>query len=120
MCIAMNDNETTITSDAGMEYQFNYDYSIWSCDPKDPKFVGQEKLYELMGRPLLNSAFEGYNTCLFAYGQVLYMITYQTKYQLCQSSTNNVQTSTNILRYCIITGSYMYLTNIILQYSPLY
>lgn len=110
MCIAMNDNETTITSDAGMEYQFNYDYSIWSCDPKDPKFVGQEKLYELMGRPLLNSAFEGYNTCLFAYGQV-YMLTYQ-KYQLCQYSTN-------ILRYCIVTGSYMYLT-IILQYSPLY
>ena len=70
LCIAMKDNETTITSDAGMEYKFVYDYSIWSCDPKDPNYVGQEKLYELMGRPLLNSAFEGYNTCLFAYGQV--------------------------------------------------
>ena len=53
-----------------MEFEFVYDYSIWSCDPKHPEFVGQEKLYKLMGQPLLNSAFEGYNTCLFAYGQV--------------------------------------------------
>ena len=67
----MKDNKTVITSDAGMEYEFVYDHSIWSCDPKDPEFVGQEKLYELMGQPLLNSAFEGYNTCLFAYGQVM-------------------------------------------------
>ena len=71
LCISMKDNETVITSDAGMEYEFVYDYSIWSCDPKDPHYVGQEKLYEMMGRPLLNSAFEGYNTCLFAYGQVM-------------------------------------------------
>ena len=71
LCISMKDNETVITSDAGMEYEFVYDYSIWSCDPKDPHYVGQEKLYEMMGRPLLNSAFEGYNTCLFAYGQVV-------------------------------------------------
>ena len=66
----MKDHETIITSDAGMEYQFNYDYSIWSFDPEDPNYVDQEKLYKLMGQPLLNSAFEGYNTCLFAYGQV--------------------------------------------------
>ncbi|RMX47546.1 hypothetical protein pdam_00019081 [Pocillopora damicornis] len=69
LCISMKDHETIITSDAGMEYQFNYDYSIWSFDPKDPNYVDQEKLYKLMGQPLLNSAFEGYNTCLFAYGQ---------------------------------------------------
>jgi len=66
----MKDNKTIITSDSGMEFEFVYDYSIWSCDPKHPEFVGQEKLYKLMGQPLLNSAFEGYNTCLFAYGQV--------------------------------------------------
>ena len=71
LCISMKDNETVITSDAGMEYEFVYDYSIWSCNPKDPHYVGQKKLYEMMGRPLLNSAFEGYNTCLFAYGQVI-------------------------------------------------
>ena len=75
LCISMKDNETVITSDAGMEYEFVYDYSIWSCDPKDPHYVGQEKLYEMMGRPLLNSAFEGYNTCLFAYGQVIHVLT---------------------------------------------
>ncbi|XP_074614854.1 kinesin-like protein KIF14 [Acropora palmata] len=68
-CISMKDNKTIITSDSGMEFEFVYDYSIWSCDPKHPEFVGQEKLYKLMGQPLLNSAFEGYNTCLFAYGQ---------------------------------------------------
>ncbi|XP_068734565.1 kinesin-like protein KIF14 isoform X1 [Montipora capricornis] len=68
-CISMKDNKTIITSDSGMEFEFVYDYSIWSCDPKHPDFVNQEKLYELMGQPLLNSAFQGYNTCLFAYGQ---------------------------------------------------
>lgn len=68
----MKDNKTVITSDSGLEYEFVYDHSIWSCDPKHPDFVGQEELYQLMGQPLLNSAFEGYNTCLFAYGQVMF------------------------------------------------
>ena len=75
----MKDNKTIITSDSGMEYEFVYDHSIWSCDPKDPEFVGQERLYELTGQPLLNSAFEGYNTCLFAYGQVMFSVMLFTK-----------------------------------------
>ncbi|ODV90043.1 hypothetical protein CANCADRAFT_13262, partial [Tortispora caseinolytica NRRL Y-17796] len=29
----------------------------------------QERLYDLVGRPLLDHNFEGYNSCIFAYGQ---------------------------------------------------
>ena len=71
VCISMKGDETTITSDSGMAYDFMYDYSLWSCTLNHPDYIGQKTLYELMARPLLNSAFEGYNTCLFAYGQVI-------------------------------------------------
>lgn len=70
MCVSMDGNETSLTSDKGIKYDFLYDHSLWSVDPEHPDFVDQEKLYKLLGEPLLNSAFQGYNTCLFAYGQV--------------------------------------------------
>ena len=53
----------------GKEHSFTYDHSLWSMSPSDAHFASQEKVYELVGRDLLNHAFEGYNTCLFAYGQ---------------------------------------------------
>ncbi|EDO29392.1 predicted protein, partial [Nematostella vectensis] len=65
----MKNNETSIVSEQGVKYDFVYDQSLWSADSTNPDYIGQEKLYSLMGKPLLNSAFKGYNTCLFAYGQ---------------------------------------------------
>ena len=49
---------------------FNYDYSYWShTDKTDPHFVTQQQVYEDLGIEMLDHAFEGYNVCIFAYGQ---------------------------------------------------
>jgi len=31
--------------------------------------AGQEKVFEYLGQEILDRAFEGYNACIFAYGQ---------------------------------------------------
>ena len=38
-------------------------------DPSDPKFSGQEFVFEQLGADVLENAFAGYNACIFAYGQ---------------------------------------------------
>ncbi|KAJ6219465.1 hypothetical protein RDWZM_005277 [Blomia tropicalis] len=48
---------------------FNYDYSYCSHDPADPNFVDQTQVYRDIGEEMLTHAFEGYNVCIFAYGQ---------------------------------------------------
>lgn len=48
---------------------FNYDYSYWSHDQKDPCFSSQIMVYKDIGEEMLQHAFEGYNVCIFAYGQ---------------------------------------------------
>ncbi|XP_059477095.1 kinesin-like protein unc-104 isoform X5 [Neocloeon triangulifer] len=48
---------------------FNFDYSYWSHDESDPEFSGQDLVYSDIGEEMLQHAFEGYNVCIFAYGQ---------------------------------------------------
>ncbi|KAG8189809.1 hypothetical protein JTE90_026115 [Oedothorax gibbosus] len=48
---------------------FNYDYSYLSIDSNDPQFASQEIVYKDIGEEMLLHAFEGYNVCIFAYGQ---------------------------------------------------
>ncbi|CAG0883725.1 unnamed protein product [Darwinula stevensoni] len=48
---------------------FNYDYSYFSHDTNDPNFASQNDVYEDIGEEMLKHAFEGYNVCIFAYGQ---------------------------------------------------
>ena len=48
---------------------FSYDYSYWSHDVTDGHFSSQEKVYDDIGHEMLEHAFEGYNVCIFAYGQ---------------------------------------------------
>ncbi|XP_049853671.1 kinesin-like protein unc-104 isoform X6 [Schistocerca gregaria] len=48
---------------------FNYDYSYWSHNPADPNFSTQRMVYKDIGEEMLQHAFEGYNVCIFAYGQ---------------------------------------------------
>ncbi|XP_066904083.1 kinesin-like protein unc-104 isoform X2 [Halyomorpha halys] len=48
---------------------FNYDYSYYSIDPTDPNFTTQTMVYRDIGEEMLQHAFEGYNVCIFAYGQ---------------------------------------------------
>ncbi|XP_046673544.1 kinesin-like protein unc-104 isoform X4 [Homalodisca vitripennis] len=48
---------------------FNYDYSYWSHDPTDANFSSQIMVYKDIGEEMLEHSFEGYNVCIFAYGQ---------------------------------------------------
>jgi kinesin family member 1 len=45
---------------------FTFDKSYWSFDKNDPTYATQAMLYNDFGDELLNHAFEGYNTCIFA------------------------------------------------------
>ena len=48
---------------------FAFDKSYWSFDRNDPHYAGQDDLHTDLGKPLLDNAFQGYNNCIFAYGQ---------------------------------------------------
>ncbi|XP_017892622.1 kinesin-like protein unc-104 isoform X10 [Ceratina calcarata] len=48
---------------------FNYDYSYFSMDPNDGNYSSQLMVYKDIGEEMLEHAFEGYNVCIFAYGQ---------------------------------------------------
>ncbi|XP_077007470.1 kinesin-like protein KIF1B isoform X6 [Tamandua tetradactyla] len=49
---------------------FSFDYSYWShTSPEDPCFASQNRVYNDIGKEMLLHAFEGYNVCIFAYGQ---------------------------------------------------
>lgn len=63
--------EAGMEGDKGRDYkkEFFFDYSYWSADPKDGHFIKQEQVFNDLGQGVLDSAFEGYNACLFAYGQ---------------------------------------------------
>ncbi|XP_065092868.1 kinesin-like protein unc-104 isoform X7 [Ochlerotatus camptorhynchus] len=49
--------------------RFNYDYSYWSHDPRDSDFSTQAMVYSDIGEEMLQHSFDGYNVCIFAYGQ---------------------------------------------------
>lgn len=66
--VEMEGAQTTIYG-PDKQLTFRYDHSFWSHNEKDPHFADQETVFRCMGIPLLNRAFEGYNCCLFAYGQ---------------------------------------------------
>ncbi|XP_068611951.1 kinesin-like protein KIF1C [Brachionichthys hirsutus] len=49
---------------------FTFDYSYWSHTAADaPGFASQRQVYQDIGEEMLLHAFEGYNVCIFAYGQ---------------------------------------------------
>uniref|UniRef100_A0A096MEW2 Kinesin family member 1C n=1 Tax=Poecilia formosa TaxID=48698 RepID=A0A096MEW2_POEFO len=49
---------------------FTFDYSYWShTTPEDENFASQKQVYKDIGEEMLLHAFEGYNVCIFAYGQ---------------------------------------------------
>ena len=70
LAIKMRAKETSITSSEGVVRKFCYDYSFWSFDRLRGDYSDQEAVYNQVAAPLLDQAFKGYNTCLFAYGQV--------------------------------------------------
>eukprot|EP00899_Mesostigma_viride_P028002 jgi/Mesvir1/8387/Mv12632-RA.1 len=48
---------------------FAFDYCHWSHDPADPNFASQDVVFRDVGEGLVQNACNGYNCCLFAYGQ---------------------------------------------------
>ena len=61
-------NEVVIRDKDDTVHRFGYDHCFsWSPDSKSDE---QECVYRSLAKPLLDRSFEGYNTCLFAYGQV--------------------------------------------------
>ncbi|CDJ56258.1 kinesin, putative [Eimeria maxima] len=83
LCISMEGKSTTIENkdDAkNPSKTFAFDYSYWShdgfevddtgyCRPSSTKYADQHRVYQDVGKDVLNNSFEGYNACLFAYGQ---------------------------------------------------
>ncbi|XP_076164282.1 kinesin-like protein 98A isoform X2 [Ptiloglossa arizonensis] len=48
---------------------FTFDHSYWSYDTNDENYASQEEVFYDLGTDVIESAFEGYNACVFAYGQ---------------------------------------------------
>ncbi|KAI6217492.1 Kinesin-like protein KIF1B [Aphelenchoides fujianensis] len=68
--IGMTGTTTTISGGpTNQTHSFNYDYSYWSANEQDSNFVTQSTVYEELGVEMLEHAFQGYNVCIFAYGQ---------------------------------------------------
>ncbi|XP_028264840.1 kinesin-like protein KIF1B isoform X2 [Parambassis ranga] len=71
--IQMQGNTTTILNPKAPKEPaktFSFDYSYWShTTPEDPCFASQNRVYNDIGKEMLEHAFEGYNVCIFAYGQ---------------------------------------------------
>ncbi|XP_063831631.1 kinesin-like protein Klp98A [Ostrinia nubilalis] len=58
-------------NDGGREKfkDFTFDHSYWSYDADDKHYASQEQVFSDLGLDVIDSAFEGYNACVFAYGQ---------------------------------------------------
>ncbi|XP_072222327.1 kinesin-like protein KIF1B isoform X3 [Leuresthes tenuis] len=71
--IQMQGNTTTILNPKAPKEPaktFSFDYSYWShTTPEDPSFASQNRVFNDIGKEMLEHAFEGYNVCIFAYGQ---------------------------------------------------
>lgn len=50
-------------------HDFTFDFSYWSVDGNDGHFATQEQVYNELGTDVVDSAFQGFNACVFAYGQ---------------------------------------------------
>ncbi|KAL4608344.1 kinesin-like protein KIF1A [Arapaima gigas] len=70
--IQMSGNTTTIVNPKQPKEtkSFNFDFSYWShTSPEDINYASQQQVYHDIGEEMLLHAFEGYNVCIFAYGQ---------------------------------------------------
>uniref|UniRef100_A0A0C9QMU2 KIF16B_0 protein n=1 Tax=Fopius arisanus TaxID=64838 RepID=A0A0C9QMU2_9HYME len=48
---------------------FTFDHSYWSFDTNDGHYASQDEVFYDLGTDVIESAFAGYNACVFAYGQ---------------------------------------------------
>ena len=82
LCVDMNGPTTILkdVNDPSKDRPFTFDFSFWSHDcfeedsngyfvPTSSKYADQRKVFDQVGKEVLDNAWEGYHTCLFAYGQ---------------------------------------------------
>ena len=73
-------NQTKIKDEEGKDRTFTFDHSFWSHDgfrtredgylePENDKYADQKIVFDLVGKQILDNAWQGYHCCLFAYGQ---------------------------------------------------
>lgn len=80
--VEMQDPTTRLKSFKGEpQKDFTFDYSFWSFDEFETggdgymkpnasgKYADQQKVYNAVGKSVLDNAWQGYHCCLFAYGQ---------------------------------------------------
>jgi len=48
---------------------WTFDYAMDSSQKDSPDFCGNDGCYDQMGKPLVQALLDGYNSCLFCYGQ---------------------------------------------------
>lgn len=78
----MQNTTTRLKAFKGEEQKdFTFDYSFWSFDEFETnadgymkptasgKYADQEKVFNAVGKSVLDNAWQGYHCCLFAYGQ---------------------------------------------------
>jgi len=76
-CLRIEDNQVYVVEDAVDSERrldmhkslFAFDVAMDSTDRSSPNYVSQEKCYEIMGARMLQHTLQGFNTCLFCYGQ---------------------------------------------------
>ena len=72
LVISMKGNQVFLGDVGGAEEKprkFAYDYAYWTHNPSDKHFADNNKVYEDLGKQVYDLCFDGYNACLFAYGQ---------------------------------------------------
>lgn len=68
--VAMHDAQTVLTNPHdGTGKPFAFDHSFWSHSAADSHFSDQDVVFAKLGTGVLDNAFQGYNACIFAYGQ---------------------------------------------------
>lgn len=63
-------------------HDFTFDHSYWSVNKNDKNYVDQETVFQDLGKPVVDCAFEGYNACVFAYGETTFLINYMNCLQM--------------------------------------
>ncbi|OQR92689.1 kinesin, partial [Thraustotheca clavata] len=113
LIVAMDGKQTIITDPAGLgsprrsptkvtlwKQAFNYDYSYWSYDPQDASYASQQCLYKDLGTRVLEDAWKGFNSSLFAYGQTGAGKSFSMMGKAKNSNNHNVATQGLIPRIC--------------------
>ncbi|XP_044144037.1 interferon-induced very large GTPase 1-like isoform X2 [Bufo gargarizans] len=68
--VYMEGRQTVLKSTCTAQKEFLFDHCFWSVRDEDPaKYTSQEDIFKVLGEDIVDSSFEGFNSCIFAYGQ---------------------------------------------------